>query len=88
MGLCKYRNVFGSPGEGVHARKLFGVAAVDLIMTIVVALIIPACFFRQTYTTFAVSFLVSFAALMISALVLHRLFCVDTVLTVAVFGRN
>jgi hypothetical protein len=40
MNLCKYKNSLGIPNEGVHSYRLFGVAIVDVIMTIIAAYII------------------------------------------------
>lgn len=35
-----YRYIFGKPGEGVHKHRLAGSAAVDYIMSIIVAAIL------------------------------------------------
>ena len=32
-GPCKYSNLFGEPGEGVHSIRLGGLALVDLLAT-------------------------------------------------------
>jgi len=43
MRLCpfsKYKNIFGEPGVGLHSYRFLGVAIVDYIMTIVLAMII------------------------------------------------
>lgn len=68
--FCKYRHIFGKEGEGVHSYRIFGVAAVDLVLTIVAAILI------SLYT--GANVVVVFAVLMILAIFLHWLFCVKT----------
>ena len=70
MSLCKYKNILGEPNKGVHSYRLFGVAIVDVIMTIVAAYII-SYFFKY-------SFLYTSIILFTVGIVLHRLFCVRT----------
>jgi hypothetical protein len=36
---CPFAHVLGVPGEGVHAKRIFGLAFNDIIATIVVAII-------------------------------------------------
>ena len=40
MSLCKYKNYFGEPGKGVHSYRIFNIAIVDVVMTLIGALII------------------------------------------------
>ena len=40
MGLCKYKDIFGKPNEGVHKYRLFNIAIVDMSFTIIAAAII------------------------------------------------
>ena len=35
--LCKYKDIFGKVGEGLHSYRLFNIAIVDVISTIFVA---------------------------------------------------
>ena len=32
MNLCKYKNILGELGKGVHSFRVFGVAIVDVIL--------------------------------------------------------
>ena len=41
---CQYKDLFGRPKEGAHAYRLFDVAVVDVVATIVVAFIIARVF--------------------------------------------
>lgn len=78
--LCKYRDIFGRPGEGTHAYRIFwNFAAVDIVMTILGAIVL-------SYVT-KIRFWHWFVLLMLIAIILHRLFCVNTRLNVLIFGR-
>ena len=46
--LCKYKDILGKPKEGLHKYRFFGVAVVDVILTIIVALIISYFFIRMS----------------------------------------
>lgn len=70
MGLCKYRNIFGAPGEGVHRFRLFNVAIVDVVFTLLAAYLI-------TYFT-KIPFIVTSIGLFIVGIFFHYLFCVET----------
>lgn len=80
MSLCQYRDIFGKVNEGAHSYRFIGIAIVDLVLTILGAYIISKW---RGY-----SFGWTFFILMIVGLVLHRLFCVNTTLTVLIFGKN
>lgn len=30
LGLCRYKDIFGRPGEGAHAYRIFDIAVVDV----------------------------------------------------------
>jgi len=77
MNLCKYKNSLGIPNEGVHSYRLFGVAIVDVIMTIIAAYII-------SYFT-KIKFLYTLIFLFTLGIMLHRLFCVKTTLDKLLF---
>ena len=70
MNLCKYKNVLGEPGKGVHSIRLFGVAVFDVIMTFVLAWIINLF----VKTNYLVVLLFCFSL----GIILHKIFCVDT----------
>jgi hypothetical protein len=77
--LCKYKNIFGKVGEGVHGYRLFNIAVVDLVFTIIGAYIIY--WFMPRYNFFLI-----LAILLIAGIVLHHLFCVRTTIDRALFG--
>jgi hypothetical protein len=70
MYLCKYKNLLGKPKEGVHKYRIFNIAIVDLILTILLSLVISKIF--------KIKFLISFIGIFIFGEFLHYLFCVDT----------
>ena len=70
MDLCKYKNALGEPGKGIHSYRLFGVAIMDVIMTIIGALLISYLF---NY-----NFIYTLLCLFLLGIILHRLFCVRT----------
>jgi len=67
---CPYANILGIPGEGVHARRIFGLALNDILMTILLAFI----------TTFLmkISFLESLLSWLLLGEVLHYWFGTKT----------
>lgn len=80
MSLCKYKNILGIPGKGIHSYRLFGVAIADVIMTIVAAFLI-SYFFKY-------SFLTTLITLFILGIILHRVFCVRTTIDKVLFPKE
>ena len=70
MDLCKYKNIFGNPNEGIHSYRIFNLAIADILMTIFAAVLI-SFYFKK-------SFLLTLIVLFIIGIILHRLFCVRT----------
>jgi hypothetical protein len=67
MNLCPYRNIFGKVNEGVHKYRLFNIAVVDVLATVVLAILLSRKYFWQVLVV-----------LFILGIILHRLFCVRT----------
>ena len=78
--LCKYSDIFGNVKQGVHSIRLFDIAIIDLLMTILLAYIIS--------TYFNKNFIIVLFVLFISGIILHRLFCVRTTIDILLFGNN
>lgn len=75
--LSKYKNILGEPGKGFHRHFSFGFAILDLIATIILALVITKYKYGKiTFSKFGIVFLV----LMVIAIFLHAIFGVKTVL--------
>ena len=68
--LCPYKNMFGAPGKGIHATRLFGIAIWDAVMTLVAAVAVA----------WAADFpmLPTIIAFFLTGIIAHRLFCVRT----------
>jgi uncharacterized protein YqhQ len=70
MNFCKYKNTFGLPSQGVHSYRIFNIAIVDVISTIIGAYIISKIFHY--------SFTHCLIFLFILGIILHYIFCVET----------
>jgi hypothetical protein len=89
MPLSDFKDIFGRPGEGVHAHRVLGLATVDLAATAAVALLlarIPVDTARPFNDGYAYRAVVLFAGLMVAAVFIHRAFGVRTALNEALFG--
>jgi hypothetical protein len=70
MTLCKYSNILGEAGKGIHSYRIFNLAIVDVLSTIVTA--------KLTSDYFKVSFWKTLIIIFILGIIAHRLFCVRT----------
>ena len=70
--FCQYANIFGKPNEGIHSYRLFNIAIVDVIFTILTAYLISYYFYNKKY--FGYILLILFTL----AIVMHYIFCVQT----------
>ena len=78
VNLCKYKNMFGAPGTGVHAYRIFDIAIVDVSLTVIVGIIISKIF--------RISVVYPLVGLFLLGIVMHRLFCVRTKIDRLLFG--
>jgi len=70
MSLCKYKDILGVPGKGVHSTRFLGVALYDYIGTILLAII--------TTKITKVPLVITTIAWFVLGILLHALFCVPT----------
>lgn len=70
IDLCKYKDLFGIPGQGIHAFKIYGISVWDTLITIGCALIIAWVSGWGYWQTIIGVFLLG--------IVVHKLFCVRT----------
>ena len=52
MNLCKYKNIFGEPGKGVHKKRIpiLNIAFIDTLLTVIGAWFIYKYFkFKSRY---------------------------------------
>ena len=77
MSFCKYKNIFGEPNTGLHSYRIFDIAVVDAVSTIILAVILS--YFLK------IKFLIVLFALFILGIVMHHLFCVRTTIDKLLF---
>lgn len=82
--LCQYSNIFGNPGKGVHAYRIFNIAIVDLILTFFGTYIIY--YLVNKYYNKNISFWIYFLVIFIIGIMMHRLFCVRTTIDRLMFN--
>jgi fatty acid desaturase len=68
--LCKYKNLFGKPGEGLRKYRIFDIAIYDTAVVIIIGLLISYFTGYNIWLTLAILF--------ISGIIAHRFFCVRT----------
>lgn len=78
MDLCKYKNILGVPGQGPHSYRIFNIAIVDVLLTLILAYIISYIY--------KISFVKTSITLFILGIVLHRIFCVRTTIDKLLFN--
>jgi hypothetical protein len=71
--MSEFKDIFGAPNTGVHKYRMFGLAAVDLIGTVVIAYAI-----NGFVINYALLFI--FIILMILSVIIHKAFGVETAL--------
>ncbi len=63
-------NIFGKSRQGIHSIRLFNIAIVDVIATILVAYPISKYF--------SINYTITLISLFVCEIILHRLFCIRT----------
>lgn len=78
-GNCKYSDIFGKPRTGVHGYRLFDIAIVDVVLTVILGIFISKVSGLNTFAIIVFCFLVGIIA--------HRIFCVKTKIDSLIFGN-
>lgn len=76
--LCKYKDSLGKPNEGIHSYRLFNIAIMDLLFTIIGSFILSYILNKSFFLIFIIIFLLG--------IFLHKIFCVDTTINRLLFG--
>ena len=84
MNLCKYSQILGKVGEGVHRYRLFDFAIVDVLFTFVLAFIVTL-FIRHILKK-SIEYWKVLIGCFISGILAHYIFCVDTKLNTLIFN--
>jgi len=77
MNLCQYRDIFGKPNRGIHSFRIFDIAVVDVLATLLFIFVIA--YFTK------ISLLYLTPAVFILGVIVHRLFCVRTTIDKLLF---
>ena len=78
--FCKYKDIFGIPGKGVHKYRVGGLALVDVVLTILLG------YYIHKHQKTKYSLLTILIGLFIIGIIFHWLFCVDTALNKKLFN--
>ena len=70
--FCNYSEIFGKVGEGLHSYRIFDIAIIDVIFTIIGAYFLQKNIFKK-YNYHEV-----LVGLFLLGVIMHRLFCVRT----------
>lgn len=76
--LCKYKNLFGEVGKGIHSYRLFNISTVDVLLTILGA------YFLSFFLKY--KFIYILLTLFLLGIILHRIFCVETTIDKILFS--
>ena len=85
MNLCKYKNLFGESNTGVHSVRIFNIAIVDVLATIIVGILLQ--FFLLRIYSFYIDLCIILLVLFVSGIILHRLFCVRSTIDKLLFNE-
>ena len=70
--FCKYKDILGKPGEGLHSYRILDIAIMDVLFTILLAK------FIQYYLLDSYSFWLILIFCFFAGIIIHRIFCVET----------
>lgn len=88
MSLCKYKNVFGEPNTGIHSIRLFNVAIIDVIATLLAAIVFHQVIFVNLLNIGnTVKLWMVIVVFYLLGILLHRLFCVRTTIDKLLFAK-
>jgi hypothetical protein len=77
LDLCKYKDILGKSNEGVHSYRIFNIAIVDVLLTIL------AAYFLSIITKYKLVYTILF--MFILGIISHRIFCVRTTIDKLLF---
>ncbi len=78
MNFCEYSDIFGKPREGTHSVRFMNIAMIDLLFTMLAAWLITQYYDYNIWQVFG--------SLMILSIIVHRIFCVRSTLTMKFFN--
>ena len=72
MVACAFKNLFGAPRTGLHSIRLFDIAVVDVVATVLLGVLLAKWTGANPY--------LMCVALLLASVPIHRFFCVKTTL--------
>ena len=81
--FCKYSEIFGKPKEGLHSYRLFNIAIIDVLLTILFGILIHKFIIIKYFKN--IHILITIITLFIIGIIMHRLFCVRTTIDKLLF---
>ena len=85
MNLCRYKDLFGKPGEGAHSYRIFNIAIIDVLSTIISAYLIYFIL-RYVLNIMCINYWWILLGVFLLGILLHRLFCVRTTIDKLLFN--
>ena len=79
IDLCKYKDIFGKPNTGLHKYRIYNIAVIDVIATLLLAYIIQNFLLKKF--NYKIEYIKLFTILVILSVLIHKIFCVNTTLT-------
>ncbi len=83
LDLCKYKDILGKPGTGAHSYRVFNVAIVDVILTIILGFVLHRIIVIK-YNWVSIWWVM--IGVFLFGIVSHRLFCVRTTVDKLLFS--
>ena len=79
LNCCKYKDILGKPKEGIHSIRFMNISVMDVLLTILLAIIIQKYVFMET------DILIILLGTFILGIIIHRIFCVKTTIDKLLF---
>lgn len=76
--LCKYKNIFGEPNTGVHKIRIFNIAVIDVVATIILGYGISKLYKKLSFSKILI-------ILFLLGIISHKIFCVRTTIDKLLF---
>jgi hypothetical protein len=76
--FCNYKDILGKSNEGVHSIRIFNLAIIDVLFTVIAAYLISIYF--------SVSFFITLFLLFLLGIIFHHIFCVKTTIDKLLFN--
>jgi hypothetical protein len=75
--LCKYKEIGGIPGKGIHKYRIFNISIIDVLATLLGA------YLFAYYFNYPVIYIIILAFVL--GIIIHRMFCVRTTIDKLLF---